>query len=106
MTPGENIKLQSSSLIQANLTHLTLGIDNTSSIAANMIPVLLWYCHDMVLTVFCLFCIITILILAIFRKPGNLETLDKAENDCQRQMFLPIQPDHQWRRKKFYNIGH
>jgi hypothetical protein len=30
---------------------VSLGIDNTSSIAANMIPVLLWYRHDMVLIV-------------------------------------------------------
>jgi hypothetical protein len=33
-----------------------------------MIPVSSWYCNDMVLTVFCLSGIVTILILAIFRK--------------------------------------
>jgi hypothetical protein len=34
-----------------------------------MIPVLPWYCHNMVLMVWCLSGIVTVSILAIFRKP-------------------------------------
>jgi hypothetical protein len=51
------------------LTNLVLaGINNTSSIIANMIQVSPWYHHNIVLMVLCLSGIITLLILAIFRK--------------------------------------
>ncbi len=50
------------------LYHLVL----TSSIVTNMIPILSWYCHNMVLKVLCLSGIVTILILAIFRRPSML----------------------------------
>jgi hypothetical protein len=36
---------------------------------ANEIPVLPWYCHNMVLTVLCLSGIVIVPILAIYRKP-------------------------------------
>ena len=48
------------------------GIHKASSIAANMIPVLSRYHHDMVLMVFCLPGIITVPIMMIFAKPSML----------------------------------
>ncbi len=51
---------------------VSLGIDNTSSIIANTIPVLSQYDHIIVLVVICWSGIVTVSILVIFRKPSML----------------------------------
>jgi hypothetical protein len=51
------------------LTNLvSAGVDNTSSIVANMIPVASWYHHHMVLTVVCQSGIIIVWVLALLKK--------------------------------------
>jgi len=47
---------------------VSVGIDKTLSIAANMIPVLWKYNHNMVLTVFCLSGIVSVLIVNFHKK--------------------------------------